>query len=150
MKHIQTLGWLVLVGLVGLSGLGGLGACGTPAADDAAPVETVRAFVAAWEDHDTTRILELIEPADWRMQIGPEVRAYTGQIETLAFVDPSYTLLENDGSTARVRVQAHVEYALRGQAPGAFDLDVVVILVNLDGQWYLRNVELGNEGQPFS
>jgi hypothetical protein len=120
-----------------------LAACGgaTPA-DDEAAVQVVRDFVAAWEAGDTSSVLTLIEPAEWREEIGPEVRAYTGRIEQLRFENPSYELVDNTGEVAHVRLRGTLNYRLRESGTGEQEVDILVEVAKIDGSWYVRGVDL--------
>ncbi len=120
-----------------------LSACGgSTAADDVAAVDVVRAFVAAWEAGDTGRVIDLLEPADWRNEIGPEVRAYTGRMQQLTFKDPTYTLLDNNGSLAHVQLHATLAYRVQQEISGERAITVLVEVVKVDDAWYIRNVDM--------
>lgn len=124
---------------------------GCAAADDAGPLQLARDFVAAWEDLDVTRALNLMEPDDydWRREIMPEMRSYISGVTALKFVEPTYTMVDNNGELAHVRVAATVAYTLENNVVGDLDLDMVLEVVKLDdGRWYLRNVQLSNVPLP--
>lgn len=116
--------------------------------DNEAPVQTVRDFVAAWEARDTSQILSLVEPAEWRDEISPEVRSYTGLLAALEFENPTYTLVENTGENAQVQFQSLVRYTLQDQRSGEVEIDVILELVKVEKNWYLQNLDLTNAGQP--
>ncbi len=116
----------------------------TAAATDDAPVRLVQSVVAAWESGDAAAILSAIEPAPWRREIAPEVRQYTGLMRQLTFVDPQYTLLDNNGTIAHVRLESTLVYALQDGRSGEQPLHLIVETVQDDGVWYIRKIELAN------
>ncbi|NJK80719.1 MAG: hypothetical protein HC876_13510 [Chloroflexaceae bacterium] len=127
----------ILIGVL----VGVLAGCAARGADEA-PVQTVRDFLAAWEARDVDAIFNLIEPAPWRREIGPELRSYAGLVEEVAFVNPKYTVLEQSAAQASVQVETTVRYTLRGGRSGERDLNVIVDVVQRDGQWYVRGLDL--------
>lgn len=116
--------------------------------DDEAPRQVVRSFVTAIEDRDASRVLNLIEPADWRKDIGPELRSYVSYLERVQFRDPQYTVVDNTGTLAHVRLVSQMEYEIKGVPPAEQHWDLVFEVVKLDGTWYLRNFELPTAGVP--
>lgn len=122
-----------------------LAACAAPSAtalDDEAAIEAVQAFVAALEARDPSAVLDTLEPADWRYEIGPELRSYMSYIEALEFQDPTYEVLANDGTTAEIRLRADLRYQLRDLEPSERAIDTVFELVQIDGEWYMRSLNL--------
>ena len=111
---------------------------------DPRPVQVVQNFVAAVEARDVSRMLSYIEPTDIKRQISPELRSYMEYITDLQFNDETYTLLDNDGSIAHVRLTGTVRYTVdygtvySGERP----FDTVFELVLLEGAWYLRSLQL--------
>ncbi len=123
------------------------GACGSGPVDNAGPVRTVQAFVSALEARDASAIIDLIEPTEWRREIGPELRSYLGYLATIAIADPIYMVERNQGDTAVVRVTGTLNYALAESGAGGerpFDLQIEVVRV--DGDWYLRSLQLPQPG----
>ncbi len=112
----------------------------------AAAVEHVQAFVAALEARDASAVLATLEPADWRREIGPELRSYMSYVEAIEFQAPAYEVLTNDGTTAEVRLRADLRYQLRDLEPGEQPIDTVFELVQVDGAWYLRSLNLPTPG----
>ena len=112
------------------------------AVDDEGPRQVVRSFVEALEARDAGRLLDLIEPADWRKEIGPELRSYVAYIETLSFRDPQYTVMDNTGDQAHVRLVSTLEYTIKDVKPGEQKVDLVFEVVRIDGIWYLRSFNL--------
>ena len=106
------------------------------------PVETVQAFAAAVEAKDPSKMLSYVEPTVIRREIGAELRAYLEHIDSIRFTDARYELVDNDGSVAHVRWTAKVEYSLRESGSGQYALDNLIELANVEGSWYLRNVNL--------
>lgn len=126
-----------------------LAACGQQA-DPQAPVAVVRQFVAGLEARDAEGVLALLPPTAIRRQVAPELRVYLGVVERLAFREPVYELVANDGRAARVKLTAAFEYGLRGGQSGAHPVTVEFDLVNQDGVWYLDTIAwppIGQEGQ---
>jgi limonene-1,2-epoxide hydrolase len=124
-----------------------LGACTPAPVDNDGPIQTVRAFVVALEDRDASAIIALIEPTDWRREIGPELRTYLGYLATIAIVDETYAVERHQGDTAIVRVTGTLQYALAESGAGGerpFDLQIEVVRV--DGVWYLRSLQLPQPG----
>jgi hypothetical protein len=123
--------------------------CALPGArpDDAAPRRVVERFVEALEDRDASALLALIEPADWRREIGPELRSYVGYVQRISFRRPTYTVESNNGDEARVRFVATLEYEIEGVEPGEQPVDIIFEVVRLDGTWYVRSFDLPQPGQ---
>jgi hypothetical protein len=110
--------------------------------NDQRPVAVVQGFAAAVEAKDPSKMLSYVEPTRFRKEIGPEIRSYVAYIESIRFVNPQYQLLENDGRRALVRWTATAEYTLRELGSGQRPVDTTFELVNLEGAWYLRSIEL--------
>lgn len=125
-----------------------LAGCGPTAAQDEAAIQVVRDFVAAWEAGDTSAVLALVEPADWRREMGPELRAYTGRIDQLQLANAAYSLLDNDGQVARVRLTGSLSYTLHDGVSGEHELDAVVEVVQVEGAWYVRGLDVFEMLQP--
>lgn len=130
--------WLVALCIVMLTACGG----SAPAQNDEAPVQVVKDFVAAAERRDASAMLNLLEPTDWREQIGPELRSYTNQVEQVEIRNPTYTLQDRTDQESHVRVQGTVAYTLRGAAFHEQPIDTTIELVNIDNIWYIRGVEM--------
>lgn len=126
-----------------------LSACALPGAkpDDAAPRRVVERFVEALEDRDASALLALIEPADWRREIGPELRSYVGYVQSIRFRNPDYSVVSNNGDEARVRFEATLEYEISEVPPGDQRVDIIFELVRLDDTWYVRSFDLPQPGQ---
>lgn len=120
--------------------------CANKAVDNEAPVETVRQFIAALEDRDVSAMIDLLEPTDWRKEIGPELRSYLGYVKTLELRDEQYTVERNDGQKATVRLTGTLSYALADDASGERPIDLAIDLVEVDGQWYMHSLELPQPG----
>lgn len=138
---MQIRGWWRFVGMMILVLL--VAGC-TSAATDDAPMRLVQSVVAAWEAGDATAILNAIEPASWRREIAPEIRQYTGLMRQLTFVEPQYTLLDNNGTIAHVRLESMLVYELEDGRSGEQPLRLIVETVQYDGAWYIRQIELAN------
>jgi hypothetical protein len=112
--------------------------------NDPRPVQVVQNFVAATEVRDVSLMLSYIEPTDLKRQISPELRSYMEYITDLRFDDETYTLVDNNGSIAHVRLTGIVRYTVdygsvySGERP----FDTIFELVLLEGAWYLRSLQL--------
>jgi hypothetical protein len=112
---------------------------------DQRPVEVVQLFVAAIEARDVTEMLRYVEPTMIRREISPEVRAYMEYAETIRFENPGFTLLDNNGRLAHVRLTANLHYRVNLGSTvkaGTQPVDTTVELTRLEGAWYLRGVRL--------
>lgn len=126
-----------------------LGCSGEPsAADNEAAIQVVKNFVAAVEKRDPSAMLDVIEPTEWRREIAPELRSYIGYIQSISFQDPQYSLIDNTGELAHVRLVSSMEYALEGTETAKQDIDLTFELVKLDGTWYLRTFNLPSAIPP--
>jgi hypothetical protein len=134
--------------LVALLLLLALAACtqGASSEDNEAATQVVRSFVAAVEDRDASRIINLIEPADWRKDIGPELRSYVSFLERAEFRNPQYTVIDNTGDLAHIRLVSTMEYKIKGVPSDEQQWDLTFEVVKLDGTWYLRNFDLPAPG----
>jgi hypothetical protein len=121
-----------------------LAGCGArPAPDDAGAIRAVEQFVAALEARDASAIIDLIEPSDWRREIGPELRTYLAYMSSIELRDPTYSVQENDGQRAIVRAVGTLAYTLaEGGASGERPADLMIELVQVDDTWYLRQLQL--------
>lgn len=140
--------WLI-IGLVLAIGMV-LAACsGKPSeADNEAAIQVAKDFVAAVEKRDPSAMLALIEPTDWRREIAPELRSYMGYVQSITFQNPEYSLIDNTGELAHVRLVSSMEYALEGTGTAKQDVDLTFELVKLDGTWYLRTFTLPPANPP--
>ncbi|GIV99515.1 hypothetical protein [Roseiflexus sp.] len=111
---------------------------------DPRPVQTVQNFVAATEARDVSRMLSYVEPTDLKRQISPELRSYMEYITDLQFKNETYTLVDNNGSIARVRLTGTVRYTVDYGSvySGERSFDTIFELVLLEGTWYLRSLQL--------
>jgi hypothetical protein len=132
-----------------LSSFALLASCALPGSppDDAAPRRVVERFVEALEDRDASALLALIEPADWRREIGPELRSYVGYVQRIRFRSPAYDVVSNNGDEARVRFSATLQYEIEGVEPGEQPVDIIFELVRLDDTWYVRSFDLPQPAQ---
>lgn len=119
--------------------------CAQPV-DNEGPVAVVRQFVGALEARDPSAIIALLEPTEWRAEIGPELRSYLGYLEALDLREEAYTVAENSGDTALVRVTGTLSYTLEEGASGEIPVDLQLQVVRIDGIWYLRDLELPQPG----
>jgi hypothetical protein len=117
--------------------------CTAQPPDNAGPADAARRFVAALEARDTSAIMDLLEPSDWRKEIGPELRSYLGLISALNLRDASYMVTQNDGASAQVHITGTMAYTLaESGAGGERPVDLLVEVVRVDGAWYLRSLDL--------
>jgi limonene-1,2-epoxide hydrolase len=118
-------------------------ACAPQPPDNEGPVRVVEAFVAALEARDASAIIALLEPSDWREEIGPELRSYLGHVTALDMRDARYSVSENAGDSAVVRVVGTLAYTLAdGGASGERAVDLRIEVARVDGAWYLRQLQL--------
>jgi hypothetical protein len=110
---------------------------------DTRPVEVVKGFVAAVEAKDASRMLSFAVPTNVKKEIGPEVRAYLEYVESISFGDARYTLIDNDGERAHVRLTATMHYKLNlGDEAKSGDkpVDTTYELTKFEDAWYLSSV----------
>lgn len=123
-------------------------ACSPAPPDAEGPVRAVEAFVAALEARDASAIAALLEPSDWRGEIGPELRSYLAMLDALDLRDETYAVVEGDADRAVVRVSGTFAYRFAaGGAAGERPVDLRVQTVRVDGRWYLRGLELPQPGE---
>jgi hypothetical protein len=112
-------------------------------------VLVLKDFVAAIEARDPTAMIARLEPTDWRREIAAELRAYTASVEHIEFHDATYEVVESSAERAEVRLLATIDYRIRGMTEGEQEIDVLVEMVQQDGEWYVRNFALPEAvGQP--
>jgi hypothetical protein len=122
-------------------------ACGPTPRDTAGPVRAAEAFVAALEARDASAIIELIEPSEWRAEIGPELRSYLGLVAELDLSGERYEVVEHQGDTATVQDTGTFAYTFaEGGESGERPVELWVETVRVDGRWYLRGVALPQPG----
>ncbi len=111
--------------------------------DNSGPADAARRFVAALEARDAGAIVGLLEPTDWRAEIGPELRGYLAMISAIELRDPAYSVARNDGTTAQVHITGTLAYTLaEGGASGERPVDLRVEAVRVGDSWYLRSLDL--------
>lgn len=121
--------------------------CGAAPQDAEGPLRVVEAFVVALEARDASAIIQLIEPSEWRAEIGPELRSYLGLVEAIDLSGERYAIVEQRGDTATVQVTGTFAYSFAdGGASGERPVDLYVETVRVDGQWYLRGLALPQPG----
>jgi hypothetical protein len=124
-----------------------LAGCALAPQDDEGAIRATQAFVAALEARDASAIIELLEPSDWRAEIGPELRSYLGLVEAIELRDETYRVVERRGDGASVQVQGTFAYTFAdGGASGERPVDLLIETVRVDDQWYLRGVALPQPG----
>ena len=117
--------------------------CSLAPQDAEGPVRVVEGFVAALEARDASAIIQLIEPSEWRAEIGPELRSYLGLVDEIDLSGERYEVVEQRGDTATVQVTGTFTYTFaEGGASGERPVDLYVETVRVDGQWYLRGLAL--------
>lgn len=121
--------------------LGLLLACSATTPRNEAAIQVVKDFVQAWEAGDIDTLLILLEPAEWRREIGPEIRLYTQQLRQVTFRNPTYTLVDTNNDQAHVRLTSSLDYTLRDGTARTHDIDVVIVVVKIDQAWYIRTVD---------
>jgi hypothetical protein len=120
-----------------------LAACASPASQPDSPaVAVIKEFILAIEARDPAQMLALLEPTDWRRQMGTELRLYTASIEHIEFHDETYEVLESSAEHAEVYLHATLDYRIRGAEEYEREIDIVVEVVQQDGEWYVRDFAL--------
>lgn len=115
--------------------------------DTEGPTRAVVAFVAALEARDAGAIVALLEPTDWRGEIGPELRSYLAMLDELDLRDEQYAVVEGDADSALVRVTGMFAYRFAdGGGAGERPVDLRVETVRVGDRWYLRGLELPQPG----
>lgn len=124
-----------------------LAACAARPIDNQGPVLAVERFVAALEQRDPSAIIDQLEPTEWRKEIGPELRSYLGHIAEIDLRDESYTVEQNDGDLAVVRLTGTLSYTLsESGVSGERPADLQIEVVRVGDTWYLRGLELPQPG----
>jgi hypothetical protein len=124
-----------------------LAACSLAPQDAEGPLRAAEAFVAALEARDASAIIQLIEPSEWRTEIGPELRSYLGLVAELELSGERYEVVEQRGDTATVQVTGTFAYTFaEGGASGERPVELWVETVRVDGRWYLRGLALPQPG----
>lgn len=124
-----------------------LTACSARPIDNQGPVLAVERFVAALEQRDPSAIIDQLEPTEWRKEIGPELRSYLSHIAEIAISDEAYTVEQNDGELAVVRLTGTLSYTLaESEVSGERPVDLQIEVVRVGDTWYLRGLELPQPG----
>lgn len=120
-----------------------LAGCAPQPIDNTGPLDAVERFVAALEARDASAIIRLLEPTDWREEIGPELRSYLGYLTAIDLRDAHYSVVEHDGDRAVVRVVGTLAYTLAEDgSSGERPVDLRIETARVDGAWYLRQLLL--------
>ena len=119
-----------------------LAACVGQPLDNEGPVRAVEAFVAALEARDASAIIALLEPSDWRAEIGPELRSSLSYVSALDMRDARYTVVEHAGDSAVVRMVGTLAYTLAEGGGGERAVDLRIEVARVGGAWYLRQLQL--------
>lgn len=128
-------GWLALLLLASCSSVA--------RPDDFAPTKKVNEFVAALEARNPSAVIALLEPGDWRREIGPELRIYFRYMAALQLRNRDVSIVENDGGLAIVRLKGDLAYTLsESNVQGEQPIDLIIEVVNIRGTWYLRSFQL--------
>lgn len=123
-------GWIILFSLM-------LVACGNTA-DDTAPVERVKAFVAASEARDVDQMVSMIAP-DNRRDAGWQLRQMMPAVTSIEYRDAQYQLADNDGTTAHVQVVGTVTAQMDDGRSVDVPTSQLVELSKQDGIWYITS-----------
>lgn len=115
-----------------------------PPTNDDAPVQTVSAFIQALEDGNLEAAAALTEPGAGRDLLRTQLRSYRRLANSLTFKQPSYALVDNDGTVAHVRATYTLYYAIRNITVLEREMTTRFALVNVDGTWYIRSPEMPN------
>lgn len=138
----RPLGWMtsILLLVTLLAGCGGI-VPATEKRDNEAPVLTVKQFIAALRSKDATQMLEHVARDETIGSYVSELQIALNLLQTLNIEDEQYTLLENDGTNAKVKMTAKVAFAIRGVPLLSQQGEVIFSLRRVGDQWLIWNVE---------
>lgn len=125
----------MLVLLVGCSGI-------TPTTgSDEAPVQVVKQFVSALRSKNASKMVEYLANNEAIGGYAPELQTTMDLLQTMNIENEQYTLQENDGTNAKVKMTATISYAVRGVPLVTQQGDAIFSLINVADQWLIRNIE---------
>ena len=122
-----------------------LTACG---GDDTAPVNQVKAFVAATEERNVDRMIALMIP-DMRRDAGWQLRQVMPRIQSIDYQDDQYTLEKIDDGRAYVQVNGILVAQMTDGQTVEYPANQLVELIEQDdGTWLVANSGFEIPTQP--
>ena len=122
-----------------------LTACG---GDDTAPVNQVKAFVAATEERNVDRMIALMIP-DMRRDAGWQLRQVMPRIQSIDYQDDQYTLEKIDDGRAYVQVNGILVAQMTDGQTVEYPANQLVELIEQDdGTWLVANSGFEIPNQP--
>ncbi|ABX03835.1 MAG TPA: hypothetical protein DEF47_24950 [Herpetosiphon sp.] len=122
-----------------------LTACG---GDDTAPVNQVKAFVAATEERNVDRMIALMVP-DMRRDAGWQLRQVMPRIQSIDYQDDQYTLEKIDDGRAYVQVNGILVAQMTDGQTVEYPANQLVELIEQDdGTWLVANSGFEIPNQP--
>ena len=125
----MRLKWLAVLLLVILAACGG---------DDTAPVNQVKAFVAATEARNVDQMLALMVP-DARRDAGWQLRQVMPQVESIQYREAQYKLEKIEGDRAFVQIAGTLSARSSAGEDVEQPVTQLVELVKQDGTWYISS-----------
>ena len=122
-----------------------LTACG---GDDTAPVNQVKAFVAATEERNVDRMVALMVP-EMRRDAGWQLRQVMPRIQSIDYQDDQYTLEKIDDGRAYVQVNGILVAQMTDGQTVEYPANQLVELIEQDdGTWLVANSGFEIPNQP--
>ncbi|MCA0351493.1 MAG: hypothetical protein LCH85_05815 [Chloroflexi bacterium] len=121
-----------------------LTACG---GDDTAPVNQVKAFVAATEERNVDRMVALMVP-EMRRDAGWQLRQVMPRIQSIDYQDDQYTLEKIDDGRAYVQVNGILVAQMTDGQTVEYPANQLVELIEQDGTWLVANSGFEIPTQP--
>ncbi len=120
---------------------GGVPSSQSGSGDEEAPVQVVKDFVAALKNRDVDAMMNYIASNEETARYSPEIQNSIDLLEKLNIENEQYTLEENDGTNAKVRLKATVSYAVRGVPLASEEGETIFSLIKVGDRWYIRNIQ---------
>ncbi len=121
-----------------------LTACG---GDDTAPVNQVKAFVAATEERNVDRMVALMVP-EMRRDAGWQLRQVMPRIELIDYQNDQYTLEKIEDGRAFVQINGTLVAQMTDGQKVEYPANQLVELVEQDGTWLVANSGFEVPTQP--
>lgn len=120
---------------------GGVPSSQSGSGDEEAPVQVVKDFVAALKNRDVDAMMDYITSNEETSRYSPEIQNAIDLLEKLNIENEQYTLEENDGTNAKVRLKATVSYAVRGVPLASEEGETIFSLIKVGDRWYIRSIQ---------
>jgi hypothetical protein len=140
-RPFLLVGMLLLTLLLAACDGGGAPSSQSGSGDEEAPVQVVKDFVAALKNRDVDAMMNYISSNEETARYSPEIQNSIDLLEKLNIENEQYTLEENDGTNAKVRLKATVSYAVRGVPLASEEGETIFSLIKLGDRWYIRNIQ---------